>query len=445
MNFVSLIGHLHPLLVHLPIGILVLAIFFEWLSHKSSWAFLSPAVKLSALIGFITAVASCITGLVLAQDNSYDESTLATHQWLALSTALCSGLFWWSKQRSLLLFSKASSLLTLCLLLAAGHFGGSLTHGENYLLAQSSSSASADLSSVDLSTALFYHDLVQPILSEKCYSCHGSTKQKGKLRLDDSTQILNGGKHGKALVPGHPDESEMISRLLLPMEDEDHMPPKEKAQLSKAEIDILNKWIALGASFHKPVSAFENLAGLRDIIKEKEEVTAPVAEANSAAIKRLRQWGVVVVEVSMTDHHVSANFQNVTQLDSALRVLLDIKPQLVGLTITGRNLSVEQLAWLGKLESLRRLDISHDTLAVGGLAPLNSLKELQYLNLAFSTVDAQDIAALNDLKNLSRVFAYQTKLTEDDLKRLFPNAAIDMGGYAVPTFATDTQEVKAPK
>src|SRR5258705_13209859 len=54
---------------------------------------------------------------------------------------------------------------------------------------------------------------IQPILKSACYQCHGPAKQKGKLRLDAKNLALNGGKSGKAIVPGHGDQSAIIQRI----------------------------------------------------------------------------------------------------------------------------------------------------------------------------------------------------------------------------------------
>src|SRR5438045_1922347 len=64
---------------------------------------------------------------------------------------------------------------------------------------------------------------IRPILSENCFRCHGPDKniRKAKLRLDDRAVALE----KKAIVPGKPDESEMISRINSTKEDEMMPPP----------------------------------------------------------------------------------------------------------------------------------------------------------------------------------------------------------------------------
>ncbi|WP_315820267.1 c-type cytochrome domain-containing protein [Paraflavitalea speifideaquila] len=96
-----------------------------------------------------------------------------------------------------------------------------------------------------------YKEVIQPLLETKCYSCHNKNKQKGGLRMDEQALLLKGGKNGVALTPGKAAESEMMKRLLLPREHDDHMPPKEKPQMSESEIALVHWWIESGASFDK--------------------------------------------------------------------------------------------------------------------------------------------------------------------------------------------------
>jgi len=90
---------------------------------------------------------------------------------------------------------------------------------------------------------------VRPILSEHCFQCHGLDQQKSKLRLDFEEFAHRGGKSGReAVAPGKPDDSEMISRVT--DRGDDRMPPKGKG-LTKAQVDILRRWIGEGGKYDK--------------------------------------------------------------------------------------------------------------------------------------------------------------------------------------------------
>ena len=112
---------------------------------------------------------------------------------------------------------------------------------------------------------------VRPILSDKCFQCHGPDEKtlKGDLRLDDRTSAVA----VKAIVPGSPDASEAIARILSDDPDEVMPPPKTKKTVSAAEADILRRWIAEGAEY-KGHWAFEPV-----------EAAAPPTVKNPAATK----------------------------------------------------------------------------------------------------------------------------------------------------------------
>ena len=84
------LGHLHPVLVHLPIGILLLACLFLWQSRKDRYANLQPAINITLMLGAISAVAACITGFILSQTADYDQDTVNLHQWMGISVAVVS-------------------------------------------------------------------------------------------------------------------------------------------------------------------------------------------------------------------------------------------------------------------------------------------------------------------------------------------------------------------
>ncbi len=123
---------------------------------------------------------------------------------------------------------KILSVGVLILIMITGHLGGSLTHGSDYLtkpLADVFGSDSIPNTTIkpvpNAQEALAYNDVIKPILQTKCYNCHGPNKQKGKLRMDDVAMLMKGGKDGKVIEPGNADGSEMIRRLLLPVDNED--------------------------------------------------------------------------------------------------------------------------------------------------------------------------------------------------------------------------------
>ena len=86
---------------------------------------------------------------------------------------------------------------------------------------------------------------VKPVLKARCFACHGSLKQKAKLRLDAAASIRKGGRHGPAIKPGYAAGSLLIERITDP-EHSTRMPPQGKP-LTEKQIALLKAWIDQGA------------------------------------------------------------------------------------------------------------------------------------------------------------------------------------------------------
>ena len=450
MNVMELVGRFHPLLVHLPIGILLLAVLFEWLSIHPSFKILYPALPLIILLGAISSIFSCITGYLLSQSGDYSGNTVSWHQWLAISLLIISFVYWWAHHKFFnIKFKRALSVFILVLISVTGHLGGSLTHGEGYLTENLFRESAIDFSKIDLVKAKYYEDLVKPILSQKCYSCHGTSKQKGKLRLDDRENILKGGKRGVVLVAHKADESEMINRLLLPLDEKDHMPPKEKSQLSSTEIEILKQWISSGADFEKSVVELGQVEKLQSIMKAKiapplDVPTENVEAGDTRTINQLKNWGVTILPVVQQSNFLSVNLINTTKLDSALSLLKNLKKQIVWLKAGSTSIKETDLKYLSELHQLTKLNLENTSITGEGLSYLQSLSNLQYLNLSNTKVTTLSIKVLTPLKNLRTLILYRTKINSTDLDllhKLFPQTNIEIGGYLVPALPTDTLKV----
>jgi len=452
----ELIGRFHPLLVHLPIGILLLAILFELLPSNKRYRSLKRSIVTILSIGSITAILSCITGYLLSQSGDYESEIVGWHQWMGIILTVYSlGYLWMRSRKSYKSYRKAFSFILLILLMITGHLGGTLTHGEDYLTAGITSavaSPAVDIAGVNLQQAMYYDDLVKPILEARCYGCHGSSKQKGKLRLDAPEHIAKGGKNGEVFIAGRADESEMIHRLLLPRDDEDHMPPKEKPQPGEKEIAVLKVWINSGADFKTSVMESGQLAQLEKIFSSTESISdVPVGDvpaAEKAAITQLKKLGVVIIPVATGSNYLSANLINVSSVDSAMEALSKVKEQIVWMKAGGQPVTDNHIAKLIQLTKLTRLNLDHSQITDAGLAQLKSLTNLQYLNLNGTNITAAGVAQLSGLPRLTSLYVYQTAIRSEELetlKKIFSHTTIEAGNYAVPLLPSDTTEATAPK
>jgi len=460
MNFSELIGRFHPLLVHLPIGILLIAALFQLLALKPKYASMHAATSIALFWGMISAILSCISGYLLSLSGDYDDELVDMHTWFAIATASVSFIAYlfnrWENE-----FAKWVILLMVPLIFVTGHLGGSLTHGSDYLTKGFSKDSVAEKEIkpiADVQEANAYADIIQPIFESKCYGCHNKSKKKGKLRLDEPEFILKGGKDGEVIKPGNADESDMMKRLLLPRNDEDHMPPKEKPQLKDNEIALIHWWIATGATFDKKAKELEQPEKITPVLlalqKEVKKVLPdlpqiPVAQADEKAIQKLKDSGIIVFPVARNSNYLTANFVTVDSLTSNdIALLLNIKKQLVWLNLGQKKIPDSLLVPIAQLTNLTRLQLDNTPITDKGLVPLQSLVNLQYLNLVGTKVTAQGVIQLKNLPKLQAIYLYKTFISSSDfpmLKNNFPKVTLDTGGYQVPTFETDTTLVMPPE
>ncbi|MEO5890881.1 MAG: c-type cytochrome domain-containing protein [Ferruginibacter sp.] len=471
MRFLSItafIGHFHPLLVHLPIGILLIALLLQWLSRKEKYKSLKPAVPVILLWGIITSGASCITGYLLSISDDYDKNLVNWHMWMAISVLFISFLLYMKVlNEDFAVNKRILSISLLLLIFITGHLGGSLTHGAGYLtkpltdIFSEDSTANTTIKPIaNVQEAVAYNDVVKPILQTKCQGCHNAGKQKGGLRMDEISELMKGGKNGKIFQPGNADASEMIKRLLLPTDNDKHMPPKEKAQPTESQIALLHWWITNGADFTKKVKEFDQPGKIKPILaalqqpvmlikKEPDDLPLSVVEkADEKIIARLKANGIIILPVAQNSNYLTANFVTDSIVDvKDIRLLQQLKKQLVWLRLDNTNAGDDLAADLAQLTNLTRLNISNTLLTGKGLQQLTTLRELRYLNLSGTKITAGALKQLK-LTKLKNLYLYNSGIKNADyaaLKNIFPAAIIDTGGYKVELLISDTTKVKAGK
>ena len=451
-------GRLHPLLVHLPIGILLMGLFLQVLSRWPRFGVSAGVVKVVLLCGALSAVASCVTGYTLSLSGDYDDDLVGWHMWMGILVAVVSLVVFLMavRQVSGAFFGVAGGFL-LVLVFVTGHLGGSLTHGSDYLSSAFDGGGAGDSAMAvrrpiaDIREARVYGDVIQPMLQAHCYGCHGSARQKGKLRLDDSVWIVKGGKDGAVVRSFHPEESEMIKRMLLPVEDEHRMPPKERTPLKEREIALFKWWVEQGADFSKKVGEFPQpgkIAGYLQALQGDSgggSALVPEGVVEGAAEKdvdALRARKVIVLPVAVGSHWLSANFLNAVGVtDAELALLLPLRKQLVWLKLGGQPVGDSGMNVVGQCAALTVLHLNDTRVTDKGLVALRSLHGLRLLNLVGTGVTAAGVVALDSLKRLESVYLYRTAVVSGDwvsLKRHFPKTVLDSGGYSVPFAARDT-------
>ena len=271
-------GRLHPLVVHFPITLLILAGVLELFTLKNFNSSLRAGIKWLIVAGTFAAIFSAIAGLLLVKEGGYEKDLANIHQWVGIATACLGSIAWlllnWilvKGQLQLIKYYRFFLLTSAVGVAAAGHFGASLTHGKDYISATlpwSTDYVTAAKSNFDLSQfkndtaqltkqqAVELNVQVRAILAHNCYKCHGPEKIKGDLRLDRKDMIFKGGENGPVIVAGNVGASELFRRINLPSDHKDAMPSKGK-KLSETDIAIISFWIQKGAPW--PDSTEKNI------------------------------------------------------------------------------------------------------------------------------------------------------------------------------------------
>ena len=128
--------------------------------------------------------------------------------------------------------------------------------------------------------------------------------------------------------------------------------------------------------------------------------------------------------------------------------MLPVSKQLISLRLDHVVVGDSAMAVLGQCDSLRSLDLAGTRVTDVGLAALKGLKELRVLNLVGTEVSAAGVEGLGGLPKLRRIYLYKTRVASGDwavLKKAFPAAMLDTGGYSMPFLVTDTAVVRRVK
>lgn len=461
-EIVLFFGRFHPIILHLPIGFLIMAFMLEVLSRIKRFNAYKPVVTFALFVGAVTSVIAAALGYMLAQGGGYNDDLLLVHQWSGIGASSISMvalvLKWQSKTNRSVLLEKAYMgvmVLMMIFLSVAGHYGGSLTHGSGYLTQYMPDGLRTiaglppkkqAVKITDLNEALVFNDIIYPIFDSRCLSCHNESKSKGDLMMHTPEAILAGGEDGPALMAGNSAESNLIQRIHLPVIDEDHMPPKGKSQLTDNQVRLITWWIDEGAPFDKKVAELEIdeetqavLNTLLDPDANKSEVeillASEVTPADNEKLMELNQSGIKLMPLSANIHWLQAKILLKNSTDSLIKGIGGVAEQLTWLDLGNTSISDNGIAFIAPLKNLTRLHLQNTGVTDEGLVHLKDLHYLEYLNLHGTSVSDDGIQHLSNLKNLRQLYLWQTNVTGEgiaQLKESLPGVEISMGVSSEP-------------
>ncbi|MDN5213519.1 c-type cytochrome domain-containing protein [Fulvivirgaceae bacterium BMA12] len=452
MNIEIFLGRFHPLIVHLPIGFVLLAfLMMLWAKRSKSTSF-HQAISFSLLLGAASALGSVILGWLLASDGGYDDSTLFWHRWLGIGVALLT-IFAWLVNAGKIKASQrvlpATLWVSVILIGLTGHFGGVLTHGSTYLvqyapgfiqkMLSENATANEDISlpSQPDSIAVYQH-LIAPIINNKCVACHNESKKKGGLILTSQEDILNGGEQGEVVMAGDPYESGLFQRVVLPQTSKKFMPPKGEP-LTYSEIKLLEWWISGGASFDeklldKPLPKEIETLLLKDFhvsvtVKPYYERVA-VEPASAESIDKLTAVGFSTKPLSADNNFLQVELTADSPTFQQIEALLEVSEQITWLNLGGKGITDAMLPVIGKLPNLTKLSIEQNEITDEGVQELRKLAHLQYLNLYGTKISDKALESIKEINSLNSLYVWQTDVSQEAIEALNedrPNLTIDSG------------------
>ncbi len=438
------IGRFHPVVLHFPIAILVVAALFE-LSRLPGLRRViptPPAPVTSFLLGLgaLTGTAAAVMGWMLSQSGGYETALLQRHMILGLGVpagAILALLAWTGGAMAAgrgLLFATAG------LTLAAGHLGGALTHGEDYLTEYAPAPVRralglpvrADFAPALLPTGerLAFRDVVRPILADRCIICHNPAKAMGGLRLDAHGAVAAAGASVAGTETAQGPVALLVHRIRLPADDPKHMPPAGKPQPTAGEISILEWWAAAGMPDDrrlddlKPpaevMAAVEARIPEVDRVKLAEEAAARTAalESDLATLRTKIPGGIRAIAAGRPAVEFHPGAEPARFGDADLAALAGLGDRLVWLDLSRTSVTPAGLAALTNTPALRRLNLAQTVCDDTAIAALPPLPHLEMLNLTGTRVGADGLARLASRTGLRAVYVWQTRADAASVRAL---------------------------
>ena len=462
-------GRLHPLVVHFPIALLLVAFFLELIAGRARSPVQTRSVLVCLALGTLGAGAAVGSGWLLAdQAGAMSPGRAADvdlHRWTGVvaaglgAVALLVGLVCRNKEGGALvggfrlLLAAAASVSAF-----AGHFGAALVWGEGYLLEPFREQATQASSESDPSDpvrslgeaqvgpggALLVAD-VNRVLSENCVECHGPLRRKGGLRLDRLEELFEGDPQDWLVQPGDPERSWLYHVVTVPPDDPDHM-PEEGEPLDADELAILERWIAAGAPLvagtdAEPATDADTLEG--DTIDADAGEAAPSDDAESVRalppsleallesqpVTELLERGAHLRPIAATDDGLEASFVS-HQGPVGASALDALAPQVRWLDLSRARLAPGALSALASATRLERLRLDQTDVTTDELLALETPPDLRTVNLVGTAVDDRAVDWLAALPRLERVFLWGSRVTEQGaqrLRELRPDVHVDEG------------------
>lgn len=450
----DMVGRLHPLVLHLPIGLLIALAAVEFVALVRGSSTVAEARRVLAWLAAGSAVVAALSGLMLAQEDGYGGDTLEWHRWLGIGlgaacllAAVVGGRLRLGRARTALY--RLVLLAALVLMVPAGHNGATMTHGEGFLTAPLREARRAGPNrwtpDPEPGAASVFATTIQPIFASRCVNCHSETKRKGGLALHTAEALFEGGETGPAVVAGDAPGSELVYRLRLPLDHDDHMPPEGKPQLTEEAIAVIEAWIAAGAPF-TPGEPAASVPPAGDAADARAPPPAPAPDA--AAIVALRDALVHVQPDASEPGGLWVDFAapGPAVTDENVQMLLGpLLGHITDLSLARCEITDESMRLAATMPRLRRLDVRGTPITDAGLQHFRGHAALRELVVVRTRVSDAGVDHLLAMPALERVYLWGAAVGAEAMGRLRvlrPTVTVDAGDKPDATALEREPEIK---
>lgn len=438
-------GRLHPLFLHFPIVLIFVCLLLEAIRIFRSTLINDGLVFVLLALAALSSAGAAIAGHLLYASGDYSGALAEQHRWtgtvtglLALATAGLFAMYYQKGDKLRFRIYLATLLFSNLAVIASSHYGGSITHGPDYLTEhlQLIINSSDDNEKKPESEMLLYQDVIHPVFESKCVSCHNSIKAKGDFLMTSYSHLAGGGKSGlPGITEGNTEKSEVYNRVSLPDDHDDKMPPPGQTPLTPVEIDVLKWWIANGASQSQRIDDVEAdtaiTALLQTLLPEIQKYKRKIAlqaiktkELESELQSVAQTLGLNIFRDSLSDERfyslsMSIPPQRLTRDD--LRMLQPYFEVFSSASFVSSSINDDALYFIGQMKNLEKLFLQKTAIKGSGIAYLKQLPKLKQLNLSFTSVDDKSALDLLKIPALEEVYLYRTNASEQVIEAIRQN------------------------
>ncbi|MDG1302477.1 MAG: hypothetical protein P8R37_12915 [Opitutae bacterium] len=474
-EFLLPFGPFHMVILHLPIGALTAIWFLELLLEDTGNKHKSQAIGLVHLLLLLSCALTIALGLSYEEFGQYGEEIEQHELWGYIfgGCVLASYILYWINRKAGKIGTKfvytLSLLAATIAMVITAHQGGELVHGKGFLskpfkedkrranAAEPPSQAIPESTKVEAnrgtapimdvmsgddmmdsmtvaapaaalksppsdlkSQQIALFEASQTIFQRNCTKCHGATKQKGDYRLDGKHSInLSGKSKLPAIVPGNPEESELMYRMLLPRDDDDAMPPEEKDPVSPEDIDTVRQWIEAGAYW--PDEAELSSAPGDYVPVGNAKTDKLIEQISSTGVKaEYNAWGDQSIRIDL-------GVVNPRHLNQAIQQLRGFGNKLTWLDCSELELPQGFFQQLHECSKLQRLHLDATDVTDRQVDALSGLTELSYLNLYNTQISDAGLESLHTSISLRKIYLTQTQVSANgiaELKKALPELEV---------------------